>query len=91
MTELFQTALFCITITMVTFLVFLALPQCQLRSFLKPIVGWAMAACCGLYVVSPVDIVPEVLLGPVGCIDDIAAIFAGISAAKMAMKSDDDA
>lgn len=89
MAEMFNTAVLCITVTTLAFVVLLAMPQCQLRSFLKPIVGWAMAVCCGLYVVSPVDIMPEALLGPFGIPDDIAAIVAGISAAKMAMTPDE--
>ena len=52
-----------------------------------PIVGWAMAIFCGVYVVSPVDVIPEALLGPFGLIEDIGAVVAGISAARMAMNA----
>ncbi len=78
------------SVVVIAFLILLAMPKSELRSVLMPIVGWAMAVFCGLYVVSPVDIIPEALLGPIGVVDDIAAIFAGISAAKMAMAAKDE-
>ena len=85
-----RTLVICGTLLCMTFVGLLAMPKSELRSVLMPIVGWAMAIFCGFYVVSPVDLVPEALLGPVGVIDDIGAIFVGISAAKMAMKSKDE-
>ena len=90
MFEMLKLGMLCGMVVVVAFLVLLAMPKSELRSVLMPIVGWAMAVLCGFYVVSPVDLVPEALLGPVGVIDDIGAIFVGISAAKMAMKSKDE-
>lgn len=80
-----QTLFMCGTILAVVFVVLLSLPQSQLRAFLLPIVGWCIAIFCGIYCISPVDILPEVLLGPFGLIDDIGAIVAGIAAARTAM------
>ena len=82
-----QTVVLCGTLLAVAFVVLLALPKSELRSFLMPIVGWAMAIFCGLYAISPVDIVPEALLGPFGLVDDVGAVITGIAAARTAMKA----
>lgn len=37
-----------------------------------------IAAGCFLYTISPVDILPEVILGPLGIPDDILAVIVGI-------------
>lgn len=68
-------------------LVLLAMPQSRLRSFLMPIVGWCFALFCGAYILSPVDIVPEAVVGPFGLIDDAGALIAGIMAASSAIKA----
>jgi uncharacterized membrane protein YkvA (DUF1232 family) len=44
-----------------------------------PVGGKAIAACAVLYVVSPIDIVPEIFLGPVGVIDDLLVVTAALS------------
>lgn len=64
----------------IVLLVTLSLPQSRLKDFLAPIVSWCFAIFCALYVISPVDLVPEAILGPFGAIDDIGAIIAGIMA-----------
>ncbi len=30
--------------------------------------------CCGIYIISPLDIVPEIALGPLGVIDDAGVL-----------------
>ena len=82
-----QLLLLCGTVLTLAFVVLLSLPKSELRTFLMPIVGWAMAIFCGIYAISPVDVVPEVVLGPFGLIDDIGAVVAGIGAARMAMNA----
>jgi uncharacterized membrane protein YkvA (DUF1232 family) len=67
--------------------VLLSLPQSKLREFLMPVVGWCVAIFCGIYCISPIDIVPEALLGPFGLIDDLGALVAGIAAARAAMNA----
>jgi len=59
----------------------------QLGTFMTPVVGWALAIFCGLYICSPLDILPEVLMGPFGLPDDLIALAAGIASARAAMKS----
>lgn len=82
-----QTMLICGTLLGVAFFVLLSMPQSQLRAFLLPIVGWGVAIFCGIYCISPVDIVPEALLGPFGLVDDLGAVAAGLTAAGVAMTS----
>jgi uncharacterized membrane protein YkvA (DUF1232 family) len=74
-----KTLIGCGTLLTLAFVVLLAMPQSKLRAFLLPIVGWMFAIFCGLYCISPVDIVPEALLGPFGLVDDIGAAVVGIA------------
>jgi len=67
-------------------LVLLAMPQSKLRDFLMPIVSWCFALACGVYILLPIDLAPEIALGPFGLIDDVGALVAGILAARSAMK-----
>lgn len=86
-----QMLVLCGTVLAIAFVVLLSMPQSKLRAFLLPICGWCVAIFCGVYAISPVDIVPEVALGPFGLIDDIGAVVAGISAARTAMKASEEA
>ncbi|OAA25348.1 Protein of unknown function (DUF1232) [Frankia sp. EI5c] len=49
-----------------------------LRRYRLPLHGMAAAIASLLYVVSPVDAVPEVPLGPVGLVDDLAVILGAV-------------
>jgi uncharacterized membrane protein YkvA (DUF1232 family) len=69
------------------FMILLALPQSKFRDFLMPIIGWSFALFCGGYILFPGDLLPEVILGPFGLIDDAGALVAGVCAARAAMKS----
>lgn len=82
-----QTMIVCGTAVVVAFVVLLSLPQSKLRAFLLPIVGWCIAILCGIYCISPIDIVPEALVGPFGLVDDVGAVVAGIAAVRTAMKA----
>lgn len=84
---LMQTIVLCGTVLVVAFFGLLSLPQSKLRAFLLPIVGWSVAILCAVYCISPVDIVPEALLGPFGLVDDLGAVVAGITAVRSAMKA----
>ncbi len=89
MFEIIKLMMLCGTGIVIAFVVLLAMPKSELRSVLMPIVGWAMAIFCGFYAISPIDILPEAVLGPFGLIDDIGAVIVGISSAKAAMKAKD--
>ena len=82
-----QTFFLCGTAVVVAFVVLLSLPQSKLRAFLLPIIGWCIAILCAIYCISPIDIVPEALLGPFGLVDDVGAVVAGIAAVRSAMKA----
>lgn len=88
--ELIKWMLGCGTLLTIAFVVLLSLPKSELRKFLMPIVGWAMAIFCGAYVISPVDGVPEAVLGPFGLVDDLVAAMVGIASARAAMNAKAD-
>lgn len=87
MFQAIQTLIQCGTLLTVAFLVLLAMPQSKLREFLMPVIGWGFALFCGAYVLMPVDIIPEILAGPFGLIDDAGAVVAGIASARAAMNA----
>jgi uncharacterized membrane protein YkvA (DUF1232 family) len=72
-------------LVMITFLVLLALPQCRLREIVMPFVKIAFVALCGAYVLSPVDAMPEIVLGPFGMVDDLGAAVGGFLTLKSAI------
>jgi uncharacterized membrane protein YkvA (DUF1232 family) len=77
----------CGTLLALALMVLVALPQSKLRDVFIQIVGWVFAIFCGIYCISPVDIVPEALLGPFGLIDDAGALVVGIASAAAAWKA----
>jgi uncharacterized membrane protein YkvA (DUF1232 family) len=77
----------CGTILCVAMLVLVNLPHSPLRDLLVQIVGWAFAIFCAIYCISPIDVLPEVFLGPVGLIDDVGAAVAGLMAAMAAYRA----
>lgn len=85
--EILRWLIVCGAILSFAFLILLALPNSRLRAFLLPIVGWGMAIFCAIYCVSPVDIVPEIFLGPFGLVDDIGAVFLGVAGASTAINA----
>lgn len=68
-------------VIIITFMILLSLPQCKLREMLMPFVAWGFVALCAAYAISPVDVFPEVLLGPFGLVDDFAAVVMGVGTA----------
>lgn len=86
MFEMIQTLILCGTALAAAFLVLLAMPQSRLRDFLMPFVGWAVAALSTIYIVSPIDIVPDFI--PIaGWLDDGGALMTAIAGAVMAMRA----
>ena len=84
MSDLFSTLRLLIqagVLLFVVFLVLLALPQSRLREIVMPFVGWGVAALSAAYIVLPIDIVPEAVLGPFGLIDDLLALGVAIGSA----------
>lgn len=74
-------------VIIITGLALLALPQSRLRDLIMPYVAWSFVVLCGLYALSPIDALPEIVLGPFGCVDDLAAAAAGIGTAVATIKA----
>ena len=66
-------------------LVLFAMPKSQLRSLALQCMKYAFGALMFLLVPSPIDIVPDVLVG-VGWLDDLGYIAAGVAAIKSGNK-----
>src|SRR5262245_38080515 len=86
MSEIFSTIrllILCGGGLMFALMLFLSLPNSHLKQVVMPFVLWAVMALSIAYVISPIDIVPDVFLG-VGWIDDLVAmgvaIGSGVSA-----------
>ncbi len=69
-------AMGCSTLLGIAFLVLLALPRSQLRAASLEAVSWASMAFSGLYVLSPFDVIPDVI-PIVGWLDDAGALAYG--------------
>ena len=87
MWELLQMIVIAGSLIIICFMVLLALPASRLRDLLMPYVAWSFVVLCGLYAISPVDALPEVVLGPFGLFDDLAAAAAGIGTAVATIKA----
>ena len=74
-------------VIVVTFLILASLPQCKLRDMLMPFISWGFVVLCGLYAISPVDAMPEIVLGPFGLLDDLAAVAAGVGTAVATIRA----
>jgi uncharacterized membrane protein YkvA (DUF1232 family) len=66
---------------LITFMVLLSLPQSKLREIVMPFVAWGFVALCTIYVISPLDVLPEGFLGPFGLVDDFGAAVLGVTTA----------
>ncbi len=83
--SLMSTGMLCGTVLTIAFLILMALPQSKLRSVGMEIGKWIMAALCAILVISPIDIIPDVI--PVlGWGDDIGYVVAAVAAARSAWK-----
>jgi uncharacterized membrane protein YkvA (DUF1232 family) len=68
------------TLLILALLIMLSLPQSQLPKVCGQASKWLLAALCAIYALSPVDILPEAILGPFGIFDDLAAVVIGVKA-----------
>ena len=84
-----EMAVICGTVLVLALMILLAMPKSYLRNFLVQILGWLMTAFCGVYVVSPVDAIPD-FIPVIGWIDDVGAIVAGLTSGAMAMSAGSD-
>ena len=74
----------CLFALLALFIVLLALPGSRLRSFVLEITGWGTAAASAIYVISPLDLLPDII--PVlGWGDDVVAAVTAISSILLAL------
>jgi uncharacterized membrane protein YkvA (DUF1232 family) len=85
--QMISTFVTCGTIFMILFVISLSLPKSRLRTVLSECLGYAMMAFCAFYCVSPVDVLPEAVLGPFGYIDDVGAVYGGYLAWQSARQA----
>lgn len=85
-----RTGLICATILGIAFMIALSLPKSKLQTIMMEVCSWAGMVLCGVYAVSPVDVLPEAALGPFGFIDDLGVVFMGWRAFVTAMSSRED-
>ncbi len=86
MWDLLKWMVVCATVLFCLFLVLLALPKSRLRCFLLEIGGWSTAALSAVYIVSPIDLIPD-FIPVVGWIDDVGALVAGLVALSTALSA----
>ena len=67
-------------------MILLALPASRLRDLIMPYVAWSFVVLCGFYILSPLDIVPDVFI-PFGFADDLGALVAGVATAMKTIKA----
>lgn len=78
-----STCMWCGTFLGLAFMVVLALPQSRMRDVMKKVL---FAVGCVIYIISPIDLMPEAILGPFGLLDDGGALIAAILSARSAMR-----
>jgi uncharacterized membrane protein YkvA (DUF1232 family) len=74
----------CGTVLMLALMILLSMPKSMMRSVLMEVLGWVGAVLAGIYVVSPIDAIPD-FIPVVGWFDDGGALIAGIASGVMAM------
>jgi uncharacterized membrane protein YkvA (DUF1232 family) len=89
MTSIIHTFMICGTLLILAFLVLLSMPKSQLRFFLLEILGWSGTALAGLYILSPIDVIPD-FIPVVGWIDDVGALIGGIASFLAALSARSD-
>jgi uncharacterized membrane protein YkvA (DUF1232 family) len=80
----------CGTLLVLAMVVLAHLPKSPLKTLLTQVCGWMGAALCGAYTLSPIDVMPEIVLGPFGLPDDVLAVIVGIMSARAARKAGKD-
>jgi uncharacterized membrane protein YkvA (DUF1232 family) len=73
------------TILVVVTLWFMHQPDSPLKTIALRGSAAVFALIAPAYVLSPVDVMPEAILGPFGLVDDLAAAIAGFLAARYAI------
>jgi uncharacterized membrane protein YkvA (DUF1232 family) len=56
--------------------------EVQVQKKPSVLAGVSIVGLCFLYIISPIDLMPEALLGPFGLVDDFGALFLAIKTIK---------
>ena len=92
MTLLMALAMICTTGLIGAFMFAVNQKDGKLGAMLEACGPWAIALICAAYALSPIDAIPEIVVGPFpGLLDDLAVIFAGVIAARQAWKRQEEA
>ncbi|HVX09878.1 MAG TPA: YkvA family protein [Pirellulales bacterium] len=85
--DMLKTLMTCLTVLGIAWVVALSLPKSKARAVINEVVSWAFLAFCAFYAISPIDVLPEAVLGPFGFIDDLGSVFLGYQGFKSAMSA----
>lgn len=85
--DMLKMMMMCGTLLGIAAVVALSLPKSRLRTVLTEVCSWAFMVFCGFYAVSPIDILPEAVLGPFGYFDDLGAVYLGYQSLQSALAS----
>jgi len=55
-------------------MVYIGKHEIRLSKIFSGLFGWVMAAFLLLYIISPIDFIPEAFFGPLGLLDDFVAL-----------------
>ena len=83
-TQLLEIMIACATALGIALIVALSMPQSAMRDVVK---NGVLTLICVAYVLCPIDPLPEIVLGPMGFLDDLGVAVAGVVTAKRAASS----
>ncbi len=72
-----------VVVVLVVFMILMALPKSKLRNLVVEYLGWGTTAVSAVSVVSPVDMIPD-LIPVLGQTDDIGMLVTGLGSAFLA-------
>jgi len=87
--SIINSLIWCGGAVLVVFMVLLAMPKSMLRCVFLEVAGWLIGLLAAIYVVSPIDIVPD-FIPVLGWLDDGGALIGGAGAVITALMARSD-